>query len=183
MKTQKTDKKFSKILVAGIAAAVVVSAGLVYWFAYGQNLVSDQNSDSSSEGPTKEEREAEEKQAAEDKQKFLDNEVSGNGANEVTTPAVTNESLSLSASQTDTVVTVLTKISGFSGEGTCTLSLTKSGEATVTQTAEILYQPEFSSCAGFSVEKNQLTPGSWNITLTTTVNGNNFSKSIIYSVQ
>lgn len=183
MKTQKKDKKFSKILVAGIIAAAFISAGLIYWFVYGQHLASDQSLDSSSQGPTQEEREAEEKQAAEDKQEFLDNEASGNGTGETTTPNITDESLSFSVSQSDASVTVITKITDFSGTGTCTISLSKPGETTVTQSAEILYQPEFSSCAGFSIDKAQLSPGAWNITLTTNVNGTDFSKSITYTVQ
>ena len=48
------------------------------------------------------------------------------------------------------------------------VSLLQTKGSAITQTADVLFQPEFSTCAGFTVPSNQLVAGEWNVQLTIT---------------
>lgn len=65
-------------------------------------------------------------------------------------------------------VTILTKLTGFAG-GNCDLTIAN-GSKTYTSSAAIIYQPDFSSCAGFSVPIEKLGNGQWQITLNAAYN-------------
>lgn len=86
------------------------------------------------------------------------------------TPIVTKTptfSLDLSAkTQSDATVTVLTKITGVS-EGTCKLEISSNAQ-TYTNSADIIYQPDYSICAGFSVPTAKLGNDNWKILMTVT---------------
>lgn len=113
-------------------------------------------------GPTKEERTAQAKADAESKQQYLD-KTSAQSQAQAAPSTVTAPSINLTPSQSGSSVTVLTKIQGVSG-GSCTLFITN-GNKTNEQTAQVIYQPEFSSCAGFTVPVSSLGAGMWNITV------------------
>ncbi len=124
----------------------------------------------------------EEKQAsqldADKKQALVEDNKSVNDTN--TQPKTT--SLDLGAEQTSSEsVTVFTKLYGVSS-GSCNLSVTNSNQSS-TQTAAVVYQPEYSSCTGFSIPTDKLGTGSWNIVLTVTTNGQQFNKSIVFTVK
>lgn len=71
---------------------------------------------------------------------------------------------SLSAyQQSDDTVIVTTKLSGVS-DGTCSLKATRAEKSTAQQ-ADVLYQPEYSMCAGFSIPTKTLGPGVWRLDL------------------
>lgn len=80
-----------------------------------------------------------------------------------------SDAITLSASQEGSTVNILTKLKDFSS-GVCELSISN-GTKTHKATADIIYQPEFSSCAGFSVPVSQLGVGSWSIVLNATPTG------------
>lgn len=81
-----------------------------------------------------------------------------------TSTADNNTTIELSAKQeSNGSVTVLTKLRNIS-EGTCTLTVSNKSMTDV-QTARIIYQPDFSSCAGFSVRKDKIGAGEWVIKL------------------
>lgn len=86
-----------------------------------------------------------------------------------TIPPQNTDAITLTAAQESSSVTVLTKLAGFSG-GTCDLSITNGGK-TFSSTADVIYQPEFSSCAGFSIPVAELGAGQWSITLKATPTG------------
>lgn len=116
---------------------------------------------------TKEQNEAQEKAAAEAKEAFLDE--AAKPAADPTQQAQDTQSesnLSLTAKQDGDTITVLTKMLGVSA-GECVLQI-KNGAASTEQKAQIIYQPEFSSCAGFSVAKSALGVGQWIISLSVT---------------
>ena len=83
-----------------------------------------------------------------------------------TEASVDSSSIEINASQSGSSVTILTKLSAISS-GLCALSIAN-GEKSFTDTAQVIYQPEFSSCAGFSIATSQLGPGIWDITLNVT---------------
>lgn len=97
-------------------------------------------------------------------------------------PTPSNSSLSLSvqkgANNTETVMTSLGNVA----DGTCTLTVTN-GAKHITQTADVLYQPQGSSCEGFSVPINDVGTGTWTIELDVTSNGVTATKRATETVQ
>lgn len=78
-------------------------------------------------------------------------------------------------------VTIFTKLFNYSA-GTCMLSVTK-GSNSLSQTAEIIYQREYSSCAGFSVPIKELGEGTWSIKLKTTSSLGELNKNLDFEVK
>ena len=63
-------------------------------------------------------------------------------------------------------VVVQTKLQG-TGWQKCTITFSKQGLESVVRTADVLYQPSFSTCAGFSIPQNDFAQkGDWTVTLT-----------------
>lgn len=117
-------------------------------------------------GPTKEQTEQQQRAEISAKQQFIDTtDATGKPLAEATTPSVEQPSTSieLTTKQDGSSVTILTKMQNIS-DGTCRLTITNGGKNT-SQTAQVIYQPEFSSCAGFSVPVSSLGSGAWNISL------------------
>lgn len=71
-----------------------------------------------------------------------------------------------STTQQPTTLQIRTVIYSVQGSGICTLSLTRSGYETVTQTAEIQPLPTTSTCKGFDIPLSQLATGNWQATVT-----------------
>ncbi len=112
------------------------------------------------------------------KQKALENNDKPASPSPSSTSAST-DSIELSATKgSDGGVTVLTRLHGFSS-GTCSLEVTNNSESN-TQTAIIIYQKEYSTCAGFTIPVNALSPGDWRIDLKVASSGTTFTKSIIF---
>lgn len=131
------------------------------------------------QGPTPEQIKQAAEADANAKRQLIENPDS-NTATPTQTPATEN-SVDLTAKQeANNTVTVFTKLSGYSS-GTCSLTVTN-GEKTTTQTAAVYYQPEYSSCAGFSVPISSLGTGTWSLALTVTANGSSVSKTITAKV-
>lgn len=78
-------------------------------------------------------------------------------------------------------ITIFTKLQGFS-DGTCTATL-RNGSKVIKLTANIIYQSEFSTCAGFSVPVNNLGNGIWQINITASSTNNNASSDINFEVK
>lgn len=135
--------------------------------------------DAADSGPTPEEKQAEAEVNADKKQALIDEGIAPEVTDEV--PASTNPSIDLSARQENNgTVTIFTKLYGYSS-GNCALTVTNGGQSH-SQSATVIYQPEYSTCAGFSVPISQLGSGAWNITLKATDNGASATKTISYEV-
>lgn len=116
---------------------------------------------------------------ATDKKEFVEN---SNPAPAINNDQGTSSSpsaiIDLSARQeTNDTVTVFTKLNS-NTQGSCALTITN-GSKTSTHTVNIIYQPEFSTCAGFSVPISELGAGIWNINLAV----NSSAKSISLEVK
>lgn len=128
-----------------------------------------------------EQSKAQERAAAEAKQTFLD-EAAKPPSEQPPQQQETQTSLTLSTKQDTASVTVLTKMSGVTA-GECMLEV-RNGGTTTSQKAQVIYQPEFSSCAGFSVPKSTVGAGQWQITVTvTTSSGQTLSQSTSQEVK
>lgn len=74
--------------------------------------------------------------------------------------------LEVTASQEGLTVVILTKIKNLAS-GTCSLTVHTSSKS-ITKTAALIYQPEFSSCAGFSIPVGETGTGHLDITVAVT---------------
>jgi hypothetical protein len=119
------------------------------------------------DGPTQEQQAAQKKAESESKQQYLDKTgAQTQGQAPTNQPVSAGTTLGVTASQSDSTVTILTNIRGVPS-GNCTLTITN-GSRSTEQTAQVIYQPEFSSCAGFSLPVSSVGPGVWNITVKVT---------------
>lgn len=131
-------------------------------------------------GPTKEQKAAEDKFNSDAKKEFIE----GSGSSQTTTtPNPTDSSaITLSAQKENNgTVTIFSKLTSVSS-GKCQLTVVN-GSKQNTQSADVIYQPEFSTCAGFSVPISQLGNGTWQIKLGVNSNGQNIEKNITFEVK
>ena len=77
-----------------------------------------------------------------------------------------NPRVELTATNKDGTVTITTKLYDFS-DGSCELSI-RNTDKTYTDTAQIIYQPEHSTCAGFSLPVSELGSGTWQVDVNAT---------------
>lgn len=117
---------------------------------------------------------------SQNKQTFIENDSDKNGQNNL--PAnQENPAIELRAEQVGKEsVTVYTKLKDIPN-GTCSLKTTND-VSSVNQSAVVIYQPEYSTCAGFSVPIDKLGNGTWSITLTVDSSGKQYTKTITLSV-
>lgn len=120
-------------------------------------------------GPTEAQQKQQTKTDAQAKQNYLDSVAKSDASSDEKTPSSVSQasastSMAVTASQSGNSVTVLTKLQGISS-GTCEMVATN-GSASTTQSAQIIYQPEFSSCAGFSLQVGKIGAGKWNVSVT-----------------
>lgn len=122
------------------------------------------------------------KAAAQAKQTFIDESVKTPSEEPSPSPAAQQTNLTITANQDGNTITILTKIQGVAS-GECALKV-QNGTASTSQKAQLIYQPEFSSCAGFSLQKSVLGVGKWDFTVTVTpTSGQAFSQSTSLGVQ
>lgn len=133
-------------------------------------------------GPTPEQQKQDAATAAAKKKALIEGDGSKAEPYNTSSPASSEKSIDMRARQEDDgTVTVFTKLYGYS-DGSCSLTINANGN-TVTQTAKVMYQPEYASCTGFSVPIDQAGKGNWIIKLA--VNSANVmsDKSIVLEVK
>lgn len=114
------------------------------------------------------------------KKQLIESEGTSQSNGNNTAPSL-RDSITLAAEKgSDSTVTVLTKLGTF-GSGTCELTIIN-GAKKYTRSVEIMYQPDFSSCAGFSIPVSDLGTGEWNINLLVKSGTQSASKEIIFDV-
>ena len=179
--TKKSKKNIIIILVLIIAVGAIATA-LIYNHQSKTSRSSKQSTLSSQENdntPTSSGTNSD----TEQKQQAADDETKNNSNNSPATPSnpsFSDNNISFTTQNTNGSLVVTTKLQGFSGSGTCNLVL-KNDDSSVTESAEVIYQEEYSSCAGFSIPLSSVQrSGTWNITLSVTTNSGTFSKTGIY---
>ena len=133
--------------------------------------------------PTLQEKKSEEKANQDTKESFLnatkdDEEKSVEKSKPAPVPK-NNSSIELSANRDGDSVTIIVKLKeqGYS-QGKCSLTVAANGKK-VAQNADIIYQPEYSTCAGFSVPVSSVGGGQWTISLSVTpLNGKPITKTL-----
>jgi hypothetical protein len=174
LKTKKTLPKKTIFITLGAIAALVLALGVyVYAFKgtlFGWSPVAKQDSNSINyDQPTKEQKKA----GADTKESSinsLDNEKPSSGSDQPSAPIPQSNgkskidiTITAPADQSTTSPFQLRALIGaVVNSGTCTLTLTKTGSATVIKTAGVQPLASTSTCQGFDVT---LSPGSWQMTL------------------
>jgi hypothetical protein len=96
------------------------------------------------------------------------------GSNSDTPPAPTptpgsdkkNIQMDITAvSQNGPTLQVRVLLSSVVSDGTCTLTLTKSGQSTVTKTADTQALAKTSTCRGFDIPVSELSSGTWSLSI------------------
>lgn len=181
---QKQQKKNNTKKALRIASATILGIFLLLLVLEKTNVTSfitlnKPSSTAKSDEPTPEQKRDEDALNAQNKQDLIEQEDEPSTASEVGANATGN--IELSAKQEDNnTVTVFTKLYNY-GDGTCELTVTNSGTP-VLQYADVIYQAEYSSCAGFSVPIEGLGQGTWNITVKVSSNGTSGTKTISFKV-
>ena len=129
--------------------------------------------------PTAEEEIINNNVQSDQKSKFINStDIDGNPIQPQTVSAA---SLDITISQENDNVIIKTKILNIS-DGVCELKITNKNIA-ITKMANVIYLPDSSTCAGFSVPKNELGVGTWQIALEVKpVNGDTISKDTSHEV-
>lgn len=181
VKKQKMKKKINHRL--WIFAGLVLLALLIFSLKWSGVIDNSQPSDTATNNtPTTEQKQAESQADANVKKTFIEGQNSKTEEPSTSQQQTGSASLELSATRDNsTAVTVISKLHNI-GAGSCTL-VTTNGQKQDKQTAEIIYQPEYSTCAGFSIPVSELGNGNWTIVLTVNSNGQVYSKTINFNVQ
>lgn len=186
MKSLRTLSKKRLTVIISIGIALVAAGGYGAYIATRPAPLPPL-----SDEPTPTQKQTQHKTDAATKESFLDNNTDHNTTNAKDTsqqrttqaqpaPVPTSaKHIELSAEQSGETVVVTTKLreQGFSS-GQCVLTVT-SGEQRSEQRSAIIYQPEYSTCAGFSVPVRSLPKGTWHISLAVTpLGGKTLTKTL-----
>jgi hypothetical protein len=164
----------SKILVIFVLLMLIGGVVIIEKHRSASNISLPVPATKNTKAPSKSELEKESAANADAKQQFINNPP--------TSPSSATTSISLSAqTEANDTITVFTKLYGYSS-GECTLTIRNAGK-TVAKTAVVIYQSEFSTCAGFSIPKAELNAGDWEIKLTVNSNSVISTKDISYKVE
>jgi len=170
--TKSSTLKRTIIISLVIISLIALATGI----AYKKNLwpFNQNNSQSTPNQTSPEQRKADN----DTKQQLIENT---NNTNQGTPPSSASNIELTTNTDTEGTVTVLTKLFGYS-DGTCTLNV-QNGTAKISQSADIIYQQEYSTCAGFSVNTSALGSGTWTLDLVVTSKGVSATKQLTVSVK
>ena len=185
-----TNKKLSKkqILVAALAVAIAICGSVFALDKIGIISIFPKDTvPNISKEPTPQEKKSEEKANQDTKESFLntikdDKEKPVEKSKPAPVPK-SNSSIELSADRDGDSVTIIVKLKeqGYS-QGKCSLTVAANGKK-VAQNADIIYQPEYSTCAGFSIPVSSVGDGQWTISLSVTpLNGKPITKTLIKEI-
>lgn len=181
-----TKKRLSKkqILATIIIIIAVICLSIFALDKFGIISIFPQNTTPNiGKEPTVEEKKSEEKANQDTKESFLntakDEEEKSVEKSKPAPVPKSSSSIELSADRNGDSATIIVKLKeqGYS-QGKCSLTVAANGKK-VTQNADIIYQPEYSTCAGFSIPVSSLGGGQWAISLSITpLNGNPMVKTL-----
>ena len=174
-----------KYIVIAIVILCLILATATWWFiSHSNNDTTSDITDSSLDVEPAPSELSEEDAAA--KQKFIEEQqdtsdsTNSDDATDSSDAPDTTDNIKLTAKQDGTNVTISSQITTI-GDGSCALSI-KNGSKTYTASADVIYQPSYSTCAGFSVPVSELEDGTWTITVSVT-SANNVKASATTSLE
>lgn len=172
IKVRSSKKKKLPIIISVVV--LLILATLIALYLFKVFPFQNTNKDGATSSQIKEEKDTN----ANQKDQFLDNEKDNPTPTEPAKVPDSSDTITLTTSQEGNSVTLITKLVGQGySSGTCELTIKANGK-TSTQTADIIYQPEYSSCAGFTTPVDTLGRGIWEISLKVTpLNGTPLTKA------
>lgn len=156
-------------------AIVVLVLVLIIFIAYRIDI---NKNNTQQQGPTKEQIEKEKDTSSDGKQEFI--EKSPTETDNSTWVTHESDDITLNTSKDSSNLIINVQLKNYSN-GTCEIII-KNGDDQYTKSADIIYQPSFSTCSGFSVPLNSLPSGVWQITLSATSKGIITTKSILVDI-
>ena len=180
IKKPKTDSKKKPFIIGAIIAVCVIVASVLVYINFTPTDTMDTKKPST---PQQKTNKQEQKNAADQKRDFLDKETQNEGSKDESNPVDTKlSSISLEARIQGNDVVITTNLAS-APSGTCTLTVTDiSSKKTVTKTADVIYTPEQSSCAGFTVPKTSLDGTQWSIRLDVKTPNGDQTKTISFNL-
>lgn len=160
MKRKNTSTTKKPIAVIAIMLMITCLTIGCWWYLHTHDIAKQPST------PTPEQILAEKRTDAATKQEYIENSGKGSVNPVTVTPPTSPSSLVLNALTSGDDVVITSKVTDYPN-GTCSLTITN-GEKTRSYSAPVLYQPEYSSCQGFSIPKTDLGSGTWSFTLTIT---------------
>ncbi|MDR1032765.1 MAG: hypothetical protein LBL84_01990 [Candidatus Nomurabacteria bacterium] len=155
MKIQKKRKnKSMKARIACLVAVLILVGAGVYYFVVVRSGTdsnqTDKQGSASTDQPSEKDKATQADKNAKQKEDYLNS-----NPDEGTPPAETSSSddISMVISQSGDKVVVSTNL-GYISKGTCKLTV-----GSYSNTVNIMYQPAYSTCMGFSIDRNQLQTG------------------------
>ena len=129
--------------------------------------------------PNEAEKNLETKIQSDQKSQFIDStDINGNPLNPQP-PSSSN--IEILTSQENNNIIIKTKLTNID-DGICILNITN-GSQKYSENADVIYLPEYSTCAGFSLLKDKLGAGNWQINLEVKpINGDTINKDTSYEV-
>lgn len=164
MKISKSHNNTKKISILAVLIVFLATTGT--FLVWSSTQKTRDNEQSSSSTPTEAQQKESATSNANEKQQFLDNEAKqkdSTGETPQPSKPPTNQDVDLAARTEGENVIITSKITTLQS-GTCTLRIT-GGPTPFSQQAAIIYNPEFSTCAGFSINKQSISASTWTITL------------------
>ncbi len=150
---QKKSRINKTILVSMLALLILITVAYAF-FALNRSAQNNMNNNDIEPAPA-----VLSDEDAKSKEKFI-NEDSNPKPNQ-NIPSSDNQ---ISAIVENGELTVTSKLYSIT-DGECTLEV-KNGTKEITRTAQVIYQPSYSTCAGFSIKTSEFSMGSWDVTLT-----------------
>lgn len=173
MKIKQKNKKYLKRPLVIVAIILLVAILAVFAFLFTRPSEDEENNSQKADEPSSVNAESATPEAAEEEassEQALNDKEAHINQNDSTSSDNTSESITVSARVESSSVVITTKLMNI-GSGTCQLSITND-QRTYTNTAEVIYQPSYSTCAGFEVPVRELGDGEWQIKITAaSING------------
>jgi cytoskeletal protein RodZ len=156
-KPRKNNKLMQTSRKLLVLAVLLLSVGAWYFLVHHSDNSPTNHEDTSKKAATQADAQAK-------KQLIESDNPSNSSDSQSSPPAKGSQITDLSAKQeSNGTVTVFTRLSS-NADGKCQLSIAN-GAKSETKPADIIFQPEFSTCAGFSIPIRDLGYGPWNLSL------------------
>lgn len=159
-----------KLIAIGIVAILLLTAPFVYIYALNGNMFGwKANQNPKSDNSTKDVDNINYDPATKEQQD-TGNQTKSNSSDTPLAPTTIPDSdkknvqvTITSANQNGSTLQIRSLIGAVGNTGTCTLTLTSTGQSAVTKTATIQALASTSTCQGFDIPTSDLSIGTWNI--------------------
>jgi hypothetical protein len=177
MITHSINNKKKRAIIITVATTLLV-LGFYLFTAYHNNLWpfwSDSSQQSTQESDNSKNAQEQQTTYNQNKQALIESETPTDATD-------SQKKIIMASKQEDNgTLTIFTKLYGYS-DGVCTLKVSN-GSHTSSQTASIIFQSEYSTCAGFSVPIAENGTGTWTIDLIASSNGQSDTEQILVEVK